>query len=127
VFLHVFSHRMHSYRFDHRDETDWIAQHFFTGGLMPSHRLIEQVADRFAVEREWRWNGRHYQRTALDWLANFDHSAPRIELILARVYGGDAALWQRRWRLFYLATAGLFGHDDGAEWGVSHYRLRAVG
>jgi len=43
------------------------------------------------------------------------------------VYGGDAALWQRRWRLFYLATAGLFGHDDGAEWGVSHYRLRAVG
>src|SRR5689334_23479686 len=58
-------------------ETDWIAQHFFTGGLMPSHRLIEQVADRFAVEREWRWNGRHYQRTALDWLANFDRSEER--------------------------------------------------
>jgi cyclopropane-fatty-acyl-phospholipid synthase len=32
-------------------------------------------------------------------------------------------LWQRRWRLFFLATAGLFGHDGGAEWGVSHYRL----
>ncbi len=124
LFLHVFSHRTHSYRFDHRDETDWIAQHFFTGGLMPSHRLIEQVANRFTVEREWRWNGRHYRRTALDWLAAFDRNAPRIESILAQMYDRDAALWQRRWRLFYLATAGLFGHDDGSEWGVSHYLLR---
>ena len=42
LFLHVFSHRSHAYRFDHRDKTDWIAQHFFTGGFMPSHRLIER-------------------------------------------------------------------------------------
>jgi len=25
-----------------------------------------------------------------------------------------------------LATAGLFGHRGGEEWGVSHYRLRPV-
>ena len=24
----------------------------------------------------------------------------------------------------WLATAGLFGHAGGEEWGVSHYRLR---
>ncbi|MGB3864054.1 MAG: SAM-dependent methyltransferase, partial [Xanthobacteraceae bacterium] len=35
-----------------------------------------------------------------------------------------AGLWRQRWRLFYLATAGLFGHAGGEEWGVSHYRLR---
>jgi cyclopropane-fatty-acyl-phospholipid synthase len=29
----------------------------------------------------------------------------------------------RRWRWFFLATAGLFGFDDGNEWGVSHYRM----
>ena len=44
--------------------------------------------------------------------------------MLQHVYGADAALWQRRWRLFFLATRGLFGHAGGNEWGVSHYRLR---
>ena len=39
-------------------------------------------------------------------------------------YGEDAKLWQRRWRLFFLATAGLFGHGDSTEWGVSHYLLK---
>jgi cyclopropane-fatty-acyl-phospholipid synthase len=124
LFIHVFAHHAHPYRFDHHDPADWIAQHFFTGGIMPSHGLIRQFPDCFAVEEEWRWNGRHYQRTALDWLANFDANRAEIDRILVATYGADAALWRRRWRLFYLATAGLFGHRGGEEWGVSHYRLR---
>jgi cyclopropane-fatty-acyl-phospholipid synthase len=127
LFLHVFSHRLRPYRFDHRDKADWIAQHFFTGGIMPSHGLIRQFPGCFRVEQEWRWNGRHYQRTAQDWLVNFDANQPAIAPILAEVYGPAAALWRRRWRLFFLATAGLFGHRDGEEWGVSHYRLRPTG
>ena len=43
---------------------------------------------------------------------------------MREVYGKDAKLWTRRWRLFFLSTAGLFGHAGGEEWGVSHYRLR---
>jgi cyclopropane-fatty-acyl-phospholipid synthase len=31
----------------------------------------------------------------------------------------------RRWRWFFLATAGLFGYAGGDEWGVSHYRMKA--
>lgn len=124
LFLHVFTHRSTPYRFDHADEDDWIAQHFFTGGIMPSEGLVREVTDRFVVEREWRWSGRHYARTAADWLANFDANRERIDAVLRDVYGADAALWRRRWRLFYLATAGLFGHRGGDEWGVSHYRLR---
>ena len=46
--------------------------------------------------------------------------------ILESVYGADARLWRRRWRLFFLATAGLFGHAGGGEWGVGHYRLAPV-
>ncbi|RAI33448.1 SAM-dependent methyltransferase [Rhodoplanes serenus] len=123
LFLHVFSHRAAPYRFDHRDPADWIARHFFTGGIMPSHGLVRSFDDLFSVEQEWRWNGVHYARTAEDWLANFDRNRDRIDPILAEVYGADAALWARRWRLFFLATAGLFGHAAGEEWGVSHYRL----
>src|SRR4051812_29728835 len=71
-FMHIFTHRSGSYLFDHADGEDWIAQHFFAGGIMPSHHLIRQYADLFEIEKEWRWSGGHYQRTALDWLANFD-------------------------------------------------------
>ncbi|MDQ0395809.1 SAM-dependent methyltransferase [Labrys monachus] len=124
LFLHVFSHRSQPYRFDHADKADWIAQHFFTGGIMPSHDLIRQFGDLFVLDEAWRWSGRNYERTALDWLANFDANGRQIDRILAAVYGTEAALWRRRWRLFFLATAGLFGNRGGTEWGVSHYRLR---
>ena len=113
-------------RFDHRDREDWIAQHFFTGGIMPSHGLARRFPESFTVERDWRWSGDHYRRTAEDWLTRFDARQDEIDPILRSVYGTDAALWRRRWRLFFLATAGLFGHAGGAEWGVSHYLLAPV-
>jgi len=124
LFLHVFSHRLAPYAFDHDDKADWIAQHFFTGGIMPSHRLIRELDERFILEADWRWSGLHYQRTANDWLAHYDANEAAIAPILRAVYGRDAGLWKRRWRLFFLATAGLFGAREGRDWGISHYRLR---
>jgi cyclopropane-fatty-acyl-phospholipid synthase len=123
AFIHVFSHAKVPYRFDHEDRSDWIAQHFFTGGLMPSHALMRAFPESFTVEHDWRWNGAHYRRTADAWLANFDANGDEIDRILQDVYGSDAGLWRRRWRLFFLATSGLFGHAGGNAWGVSHYRL----
>jgi cyclopropane-fatty-acyl-phospholipid synthase len=125
-FVHIFTHRSGAYLFDRADGEDWIAQHFFTGGVMPSHHLIRQYADLFEVEKEWRWSGTHYQRTAQDWLGNFDLHSKEIEAILRNVYGKDTSLWMRRWRGFFLATSGLFGYADGSEWGVSHYRMKKV-
>lgn len=123
MFLHIFTHITAPYRFDTHDPADWIARHFFTGGIMPSHDLIRGFPHLFTVTRDWRWGGQHYQRTAHHWLANFDHNAVRIDALLREVYGQQAPLWRRRWRLFFLAVEGLFGHDDGRAWGVSHYRL----
>lgn len=123
LFLHVFTHRSTPYRFDVNDEADWIAQHFFTGGVMPSHDLARQFPDLFQVEADWRWSGAHYARTAEAWLANYDRNAAVIRPVLTEVYGDQAILWSRRWRLFFLATSGLFGHRGGSEWGVSHYRM----
>ena len=125
-FMHIFTHRSGAYLFDRADGEDWIAQHFFTGGVMPSHHLIRQYADLFAVEKEWRWSGVHYQRTAADWLANFDLRREEIEEVLHHVYGSETGLWMRRWRWFFLATSGLFGYANGSEWGVSHYRMKAA-
>ena len=127
LFLHVFTHRSRPYSFEVADEADWIAQHFFTGGIMPSHGLIRQFPDLFALEAEWRWSGEHYRRTAEHWLANYDRNGAQIAEILRDVYGEAWPLWRRRWRLFFLATAGLFGDQAGGVWGVSHYRLARAG
>ncbi len=124
LFMHVFSHRALPYRFDTSDKADWIAQHFFTGGIMPSHGLVRTLDMPFVVEADWRWNGEHYRRTAEAWLRNYDANTSEIAAILRQVYGQDASLWSRRWRLFFLATAGLFGAKGGTEWGISHYLLR---
>ena len=126
LFLHVFTHRNAPYRFDVDDPADWIAQYFLTGGVMPSHDLPGQFPDLFEVVQDWRWSGAHYARTAEQWLANFDANRATIDPILQSVYGDGARVWRRRWRLFFLATAGLFGHRGGEEWGVSHYRMRPV-
>jgi cyclopropane-fatty-acyl-phospholipid synthase len=125
-FMHIFTHRSGAYLFDRADGEDWIAQHFFTGGMMPSHHLIRQYSDLVEIEKEWRWSGVHYQRTAQDWLANFDSHRDQIEAILRKVYGNETNLWMRRWRRFFLATSGLFGYADGSEWGVSHFRMKKV-
>jgi cyclopropane-fatty-acyl-phospholipid synthase len=123
LFLHVFAHKSRSYRFDPDDPADWIAQHFFTGGVMPAFDLPGRFGDLFALEQSWRWSGQHYERTAAEWLKNFDAHGPAIEPVLRATYGEDAALWRRRWRWFLFATMGLFGHNGGQTWGVGHYRL----
>lgn len=126
MFIHIFTHRDAPYRFDHTDSGDFIAQHFFTGGVMPSKGLMRQFPDLFEVEREWTWNGEHYARTARAWLDNMDANIDRVSQLMVETYGDDAVLWRRRWRRFYQATAGLFGNDGGRTWAVSHYRLTPV-
>jgi cyclopropane-fatty-acyl-phospholipid synthase len=123
LFLHIFAHRHRPTRYDWRDPQDWMGQNFFTGGIMPTVGLIRQFPDLFAVEQEWRWSGIHYKRTALQWLELFDANRAGIDPILRDFYGGEAELWRRRWRMFFLATAESFGFRNGSSWGVSSFRL----
>jgi hypothetical protein len=53
-------------------------------------------------------------------------TAPRSNAFCAASMARIPHLRMRRWRWFFLATAGLFGYADGSEWGVSHYRMKAL-
>jgi len=75
-------------------------------------------------EKMWIVDGRHYEKTANDWLDNLDRRRDEALEALRPVYGRDAALWLRRWRVFYMACAELFGYARGGEWRVAHYLFR---
>ena len=124
VFIHIFAHREYAYPYEVRDASDWMAAHFFTGGIMPSDRLLYEFSDVVSVEEHWRINGTHYQKTAEAWLANLDRHRADLWPVFERVYGvGEARRWWIRWRVFFMACAELWGWRGGEEWIVSHYRL----
>ncbi len=125
VFLHVFAHRRFAYAFDARDDSDWMSREFFSGGMMPSHDLIERLDVPFETDECWAVPGTHYARTAEDWLRNLERNRGAVLELFRACYGaGRAQLWYQRWRVFFLACAELFAFEDGSEWIVSHRRLK---
>jgi cyclopropane-fatty-acyl-phospholipid synthase len=124
LFLHTFCHRHYSYFYEREGPSDWMAEYFFTGGIMPSDRLIYAYSDLFHVERHWRINGCHYARTLEDWLKRMDSGKKEVMDILKTAYGPrQAGKWFARWRMFFMACSELFAYNGGWEWYVSHYLL----
>jgi cyclopropane-fatty-acyl-phospholipid synthase len=121
-FMHVFCHRATPYAFVEEGPADWMSRHFFSGGMMPSDELALRFQDELRLIERWRWDGRHYEKTANAWLANLDAHRDAAMPVLAAAYGeADAAQWLQRWRIFFMACAELFGYRNGQEWWVSHY------
>jgi cyclopropane-fatty-acyl-phospholipid synthase len=122
--MHVFCHREHAYPYERRSETDWMTEHFFTGGIMPSDDLPLRFADHLVVADQWRMNGVHYGHTLNAWLKKMDAAEAELRPLFADTYGADADRWWHRWRLFFLSCAEFFAFRGGNEWYVSHYLLR---
>ena len=103
----------------YRRGTDFIQQHVFPGGMLPSPSVFKQqaaraglvVGDAFAF-------GRDYSRTLAEWSANFEQQWPAIE-----TQGFDER-FRRLWR-FYLAycQAGFnSGATDVMQFELAHAR-----
>ncbi|WCM94466.1 cyclopropane-fatty-acyl-phospholipid synthase family protein [Acidovorax sp. NCPPB 2350] len=126
-FMHVFAHREAPYPFVVRDASDWMSQHFFSGGMMPSDDLALHCQDDLRVLHRWRWEGTHYAKTARAWLDNMDAYEEALRPLFVQVYGPEAGTWWARWRLFFLAVEELFAYGGGQQWWVSHYLFEKRG
>ena len=120
-FAHVFAHRTHPYRFEDdkaeannenprvKSHGNWMGEHFFSGGIMPSQDLFHQFSDVLTVEEDWWWDGRHYGRTSEHWLENLDRNQAlqgtpnALEALQGtpNASGPKGLFMLRRWRVFW--------------------------
>ncbi|HVT04890.1 MAG TPA: cyclopropane-fatty-acyl-phospholipid synthase family protein [Thermoanaerobaculia bacterium] len=127
LFVHIFTHREHAYLFEDEGSSDWMARHFFTGGMMPSHDLLLEFNDALVAEETWQLPGAHYGRTAEAWLEKMDTHEAEVREIFRATYGAASEQrWWVYWRIFFMSCAELWNFRNGSEWIVSHYRFRHV-
>ena len=124
LFVHVFAHRSRPYLFETDGPGDWMARHFFTGGMMPSEDWIPARMDALEHRQTWRFDGRHYTRTLAAWRGLLEERREATLEVLAQGATAEEAerRWQR-WRTFLIACEELFAARRGREWGVVHHRL----
>ncbi len=122
LFVHIFTHKEIAYKFEVKDESDWMSKYFFTGGIMPSDDLLLYFNEQLSIEKHWHVNGTHYSKTAEAWLKNMDAHKKEIVPVFESTYGKEnATKWWVYWRIFYMACAELWAYNNGEEWIVSHY------
>lgn len=124
LFVHVFAHRTTPYLFEVGGAGDWMARHFFTGGMMPSEAWIPEAMDALEHRQTWRFEGRHYSRTLAAWRERLEEQRAAALTVLGRgtTVAEAERRWQR-WRVFLIACEELFAARHGREWGVVHHRM----
>jgi cyclopropane-fatty-acyl-phospholipid synthase len=125
LFVHIFTHQRYAYPFEVKDDTDWMAKYFFTGGIMPSDDLLLYFQDDLKLINHWQVSGQHYQKTAEAWLRNMDAHHQQLMPLFKQTYGAAHAVkWWNYWRVFFMSCAELWGYQHGKEWLVSHYLFK---
>ena len=124
LFVHIFTHKTFSYHFETEGKNNWMGKYFFTGGIMPSHNLLDHFNNDLTIVKNWVVDGTHYHRTAESWLDNMDENKDKITDIFKLTYGRNHIKWKVYWRIFFMACSELWKTSNGNEWQVSHYLFK---
>ena len=115
LFVHIFCPPTLMYPFETEGERQLDGPALFHRRADACGRHLAAVPGRPAHRTAWLLPGTHYQRTANHWLANQDAHRAQVLTILASLWSRQAhALWDQRWRMFWMSCAELFGYAEGA-------------
>jgi len=129
VFAQVLCHNRHAYHMKtsgRGDFAEWMAEHFFSGGTMPSVDLFLYFQSYLSVQDQWIIHGTHYSKTLEAWLELLDQPQTKKQLfnLFLKMAGMDKAkaeLDLQRWRIFFIHCSEFFGYMNGNEWLVCQY------
>lgn len=79
----------------------WTDKYIFPGGSLPSIKQIGKAIEKLFVMEDWHNFGPDYDKTLMEWFANFDHAWPNL-----REKYGDR--FYRMWKFYLLMSAGAF-------------------
>jgi cyclopropane-fatty-acyl-phospholipid synthase len=89
----------------------WISRYIFPNSMLPSIRQIAAASEELYVMEDWHNFGADYDRTLLEWVANFDRAWEE----LADGYGER---FRRMWRYYLLTSAAGFRARKNQVWQV---------
>ena len=102
---------------DYRKGTDFIQQHIFPGGMLPSRRAFRAAAAKqgLTVHAEYAF-GEDYARTLAEWRHAFERRWPEIAAL------GFDEKFRRLWRMYlcYCEAGFLAGNVDVVHFELSH-------
>lgn len=89
----------------------WLEKYIFPNGVLPSIAQVGAAIDGLFVMEDWHNFGDDYDRTLMNWYANFSASWPDI----ASRYGPR---FYRMWRYYLLTCAGSFRARKNQLWQI---------
>ncbi len=125
LMTHIFGHKKYCYPFSIENNSNWIARHFFTGGIMPNEKIFSYFQTKLLLMKQWRVNGIHYHKTCEKWIQKHYLAKNEIISLFEKGYGKGKGLdkWHS-WKIFFLACSEIFRFKKGSEWMVFHYLFK---
>jgi len=87
--------------FSRRAGDPWIHKYIFPNGLLPSAAQITKAAEKLFGMEDWHSFGADYDRTLMEWFANFERHWPELK------HNYDERFY-RMWKYYLLTCAGNF-------------------
>ena len=121
LFIQVFSHRNFP-QFFNRGNSSWMADNFFSGGIMPYDGYYAGIESRLRLLKTWTIPGMNYHKTLEFWLNNLRKNRTKILADGPNFVGGKPfSRYVNKYRVFLIFCSELFRFNGGTDWHLMHY------